>query len=406
MKKIILITVAIASIIFACTKTDPKLVKIKGTVTNPIGEVVSIDNEDVAFGTNIDGNGNFEMSFVLDSAVYFNFHQGSEVTAMYIKPGDRINLTIDTEQFDESITYEGSAESTYLAHKYLLEEDADLYGEDYYLSSPEEYKAKLDKFKNTLVYELESINDSLFVNNEIKTIDRLIDYYIKRQGKLSDYSIDVRRYMMESGKVARKYDFYYAVDTMNITEFDELLNDYIVTLNELLSQVEDEEYATLAKESIVKTTDNWRERKLAVENMPKEGEPAVDFTYTDKDGNEFPLSSFKGTLVYVDIWATWCGPCIAETPDLQKLEEEYHGKKITFLSVSVDNDKEAWLKYLNDNKLGGVQLWADGWSSITKDYAIFGIPRFMLFSSKGTVISTNAPRPSSDKIRGLLDANL
>ena len=59
-----------------------------------------------------------------------------------------------------------------------------------------------------------------------------------------------------------------------------------------------------------------------------------------------------------------------------------------------------------EKELGGVQLWADGWSKITKDYAIFGIPRFLLFDAKGNVISTNAPRPSSDEIRELLEANL
>ena len=59
-----------------------------------------------------------------------------------------------------------------------------------------------------------------------------------------------------------------------------------------------------------------------------------------------------------------------------------------------------------DKQLGGVQLWANGWTKITKDYAINGIPRFMLFDANGNVISLDAPRPSSDKIRGLIEANL
>ena len=61
---------------------------------------------------------------------------------------------------------------------------------------------------------------------------------------------------------------------------------------------------------------------------------------------------------------------------------------------------------VKEKELGGIQLWADGWSKITKSYAIFGIPRFMLFDTKGNVISTKAPRPSSIDIRDLLDANL
>jgi thioredoxin-related protein len=97
---------------------------------------------------------------------------------------------------------------------------------------------------------------------------------------------------------------------------------------------------------------------------------------------------------------------LAQIPALQQLEDDYHEKNITFLSVSIDTDKEAWLKMLAEKELGGVQLWADGWSEITKSYAIFGIPRFMLFDSKGNAISVDAPRPTSVEIRTMLDANL
>ena len=90
-------------------------------------------------------------------------------------------------------------------------------------------------------------------------------------------------------------------------------------------------------------------------------------------------------------------------PSLQKLEGEYHDKNITFLSVSVDDDRQAWVDMVVNDQLGGVQLWADGWSQITKDYAIFGIPRFMLFDQDGKVISTDAPRPSSAEIRPLIE---
>ena len=72
----------------------------------------------------------------------------------------------------------------------------------------------------------------------------------------------------------------------------------------------------------------------------------------------------------------------------------------------MDTDRDAWLKMLADKDLSGIQLWADGWSEITTSYAIFGIPRFMLFSADGNIISTNAPRPSSEEIRPLIEANL
>mgnify|MGYP001308870342 CR=1 FL=1 len=236
---------------------------------------------------------------------------------------------------------------------------------------------------------------------------RSVIYYLDdRQKKLAEYTEDVKMYKWKTSRIGRDFNFYAAIDSLNSIGFNEMIKQYTAEFQSLLNKVTDTEFIVEAKEKIKKTTDSWLERKAATDKMPKEGEPAIDFIYPDKDGNEFSLANFKGTLIYVDVWATWCGPCRAEIPYLQKLEEEYHGDNITFLSVSVDTDKDAWLKMVKEKELGGTQLWADGWSEITKSYAIFGIPRFMLFSADGNVISTNAPRPSSDEIRGLLDANL
>ncbi len=140
----------------------------------------------------------------------------------------------------------------------------------------------------------------------------------------------------------------------------------------------------------------------------KSGIPAADFTYPDASGKPVSLSSFKGKVVLVDVWATWCGPCKGEIPSLKKLEEEMHGTDLVVMSVSVDEDKDKdkWLKMITDEKLGGVQLFASGWSKICKDYKITGIPRFMVFDKKGNVVTVDAPRPSDPKLKELLKAEL
>jgi thiol-disulfide isomerase/thioredoxin len=396
-----------ATLLFACTKTDPKQVTITGKITNPIGESVIFSNQDTAYSTTANKDGSFSISFLLDSAEYLNFEHGVERTAMFVKPSDKINLTIDTELFDETIKYEGSEESSFLAKLYLLEEENDFFGKVFYLSNMQEYKGILEDYKTAVILKFGKITDSTFIKNEIAELDKSIANFISRQGKLSEYTKDVKNYMWETKNLGRNFNFYAAMDSLNSEQFSNMLEGYSAEFLALLSKVTDADFIVKAKERIKNTTSNWGDRKTAIDNMPKEGEPAIDFTYPDKDGNEFSLASFKGTLIYVDVWATWCGPCKAEIPYLQKLEEEYQGYcTITFLSVSVDTDKDAWLKMVAEKEMGGVQLWADGWSEITKSYAIFGIPRFMLFSADGNVISTNAPRPSSDEIRGLLDANL
>ena len=387
-------------------ETDPNQVTITGEITNPKGELVTFSNQDTSYSTTATANGTFTISFNLDSTTYLNFGHGIETTAMYVHPGDKIKLTIDTELFDETIEYKGSSSSSYLAKKYLLEEGNDFFGKVYYMSSGEAYKAVLDSFKIDVINEFGEITDSAFINSEITSIDEKNTYFIGSQEKLANYSVDVKTYMWETRAIARDFNFYAAIDSLNSIDFNNMAEQYAAAFQASLNNVTDAEFIVTAKERITKTTDSWLERKTAVDNMPKEGEPAIDFNYPDIEGNEISLTSFKGKLVYVDVWATWCGPCKAEIPSLQKLETDYHGKDITFMSVSVDTDKEAWEKMVAEKELGGVQLWADGWSKITKDYAIFGIPRFMLFDSEGNVISTNAPRPSSDEIRELLEANL
>ena len=407
MKLNVLFTIALSTLLFSCTKTDPNLVTISGKVTNPIGESISFSNQDTSYSTTTNEDGTFSISFLLDSATYLNFGHGVETTAMYIKQGDKINLTIDTELFDETIQYKGSTESSFLAKLYLLKEENDFFGEVFYLSNVEKYKEILENYKTTVFSEFKTIKDSVFIKNEIIELEKSISNFISQQDKLSKYTEDVRRYMWETRRVVKNYNFYTAIDSLNRKQFNTMLDGYSAEFLSLLSKVTDVDFIAEAKEKIKKTTNQWNERKVAVDNLPKEGDTAIDFAYPDKEGEEFSLSDFKGTLVYVDVWATWCGPCRAEIPSLQKLEEEYDGNcKITFLSISVDTDKNTWLKMVKEKELGGVQLWADGWSQITKDYAIFGIPRFMLFSANGTVISTDAPRPSSNEIRPLLNRNL
>lgn len=139
------------------------------------------------------------------------------------------------------------------------------------------------------------------------------------------------------------------------------------------------------------------------------GGAAADFTYPDANGKMVSLSDFKGKVVLVDVWATWCGPCRGEIPHLKKLEEEMHGKDVVFLSVSIDEakDRQKWLDFIEKEGLKGVQLFAGGRdSTITQAYQIEGIPRFMVFDRNGNIVSVRAPRPSSPELKQMLEAEL
>jgi thiol-disulfide isomerase/thioredoxin len=125
------------------------------------------------------------------------------------------------------------------------------------------------------------------------------------------------------------------------------------------------------------------------------------------------LSDLKGKYVYVDVWATWCGPCKAEIPSLKALEKQYHDKNIQFVSLSIDDDRshggswdkarEDWKAMIADKELSGVQLFApNGWQSpFVMDYKIKGIPRFILIDPNGNIVTPDAPRPSSPELTEL-----
>ncbi len=140
------------------------------------------------------------------------------------------------------------------------------------------------------------------------------------------------------------------------------------------------------------------------------GKTAPTFDYENHAGGKTKLSDLAGKYVYIDVWATWCGPCRGEIPFLQKIEEKYHDKKIAFVSISVDEDKdhEKWKKFVTDKSLGGIQLFADkNWySEFITSFGINSIPRFILIDPKGFVLSADELRPSDSKLQEKLDSLL
>ena len=140
-------------------------------------------------------------------------------------------------------------------------------------------------------------------------------------------------------------------------------------------------------EAFNKLCDQWK--KIAA------GQPSPEFSGEDMSGKMVSLADLKGKFVYIDVWATWCGPCRGEIPHLKKLEEKYHGKDIEFVSLSCDQDKEAWKKMVTKDELKGVQLYIGSKASFMDDYMIAGIPRFILLDKEGKVVSAQMTRPSN-----------
>lgn len=134
------------------------------------------------------------------------------------------------------------------------------------------------------------------------------------------------------------------------------------------------------------------------------GEKAFNFSYPDINGDTVTLASLRGKIVLVDTWATWCAPCRVEIPHLKKLEHELKDKDIAFVSLSVDveKDEEKWKKFVQKESLGGIQLYAKGFSEFAQYYKISSIPRFLIFDKEGRIVTIDSPRPSDPALKDML----
>ena len=162
----------------------------------------------------------------------------------------------------------------------------------------------------------------------------------------------------EDGK---KYDVEsYTDDCLSYLGNDRLKGEYVVNNSFRSFKSYDQYLNAMEKFGKYLVTPSLKMRAEAVGTKlydTKAGGQAADFTYPDVDGKMVSLSDFKGKVVLVDVWATWCGPCRQQIPYLKKLEEEMHGTDVVFGGVSVDEskDKQKWLDFSKTEGLKGVQ---------------------------------------------------
>ena len=137
------------------------------------------------------------------------------------------------------------------------------------------------------------------------------------------------------------------------------------------------------------------------------GKPAPVFTAHDSLGNSYSVDEFKGKVVVLDLWASWCIPCRHETPYLKTMVEKYKSdNRIVFVSVAVLDKENAWKKAMADDKPTWLQLF-DNDGSVQRSYVANSIPKFVVINKQGDITSFDAPMPSDhSELQKILDVEL
>ena len=385
---------------------------------------------------------------------FYVINDGINTTYLSLGPGDNINITYDKKDHKNTLNVTGKgAEKS----KYLIVKDKTLKtlkGDDLkslFKLDEKDFKFKFDNIKSILLDTLSSFKD---LPNQFKTLEaRNINYEILKMYYIygptharlieapsftvsgffsselsgldyhheedfafsSSYQYLVKSHYRELSKALAKRDsiadyvaWIKTIETIpSALIHDKLLFDNAINEITYTDDVEKfyNAHINAISNEVVKSKITGVYNKLISLNPGHESPAFVN--YENYDGGTTSLDDLKGSYIYIDVWATWCAPCIKEMPHLKKIESNYGDKNVTFVGISIDNisNREKWRKMIEQKKLGGIQLIADqDWNSgFIKEYLINGIPRYILIGPDGNIISSDAPRPSDPDLKKLFD---
>lgn len=379
-------------------------------------------------------------------ALYANVYYGEKTKNIYLQKGDDLTISFDANDFDNTFAVKGGNEK---AIDYLNK--IQLTGLFNYIQPWSEFKATVDK-KITSMKRLLKARKFAADDKFLKMEEGRITYfyanaflmypvshtYLTQDTTLvlgKDYYDTLRQYVKEDDDLADNDEYRnYMIETAHV--FDEAGKNirqlYPKVLAEM-SYIGENTKSDKVRESLIHflaftyVEGNGVENITDLQNLyytyvtsPRlneifkkacakwdkaaVGRPSPMFKGVDVNGKEMTLRDFRGKYIYIDMWATWCGPCQKELPFLKKLEEKFKGRNIVFVGLSIDQDKAKWAARVKSGALSGTQLHIGKGSKFQSDYRISGIPRFILLDPNGRIVNPDMTRPSSEDTEKILNS--
>ncbi len=451
MKRITYILFLVLLLFSACSKKNKKI-KLSGQIKNSRDyNILTINNGVNTDTITLNKEGAFKSVFKYATGYYFLQYANKSIP-VFLQQGEKVTVTADANNFENSlqVTSKETAEiNNYLVKKYNHNRKIlDALGgyQSLFLYSEKRFIATMDSLKDSNLKLMKTFNlSNNFVAYERKNIrynylSVLVEYPEKyrRWQYRPDYeptAIFQKRFQNLTFNNEEAYKMFPAYKMLVLNKFQQkyfkkLPNSKQVVVEIHQSKIEpfpnDFAYMlyfkmkhkateTIGMEKILledigkltksKRVLSWLEEQKVLNILSLEGQLSPDFNFESIIGKNVKLSNLRGKVVYIDVWATWCGECRKEFSHLKKVEALYHNSDVAFVGLSLDKDKNKWREMVNQFQLKGIQVIADkAWmSDFVLAYQFGAIPRFILIDKQGYVVNADAPRPSNPNLIKLLD---